>query len=64
MIPTQARPASTLPEPHATAAGNKYDLPALIDIALSNNPDTQQTWEQARAAAAAYGASRAPYYPV
>ncbi|MGB9379734.1 TolC family protein [Candidatus Binatus sp.] len=64
VIPTQARPASTLPEPHATAAGNKYDLPALIDIALSNNPDTQQTWERARAAAAAYGASRAPYYPV
>ena len=64
VIPTQARPASTLPEPHATVPGNKYDLPALIDIALSNNPDTQQTWERARAAAAAYGASRAPYYPV
>ena len=60
----QARPPSTIPEPHATSAGNQYDLPALIDIALSNNPDTQQTWEQARAAAAAYGASRAPYYPV
>ena len=64
VIPTQARPAITLPEPHVSVAGNKYDLPALIDIALSNNPDTQQTWERARAAAAAYGASRAPYYPV
>ena len=63
-IPTQARPASTLPEPRATGVGNKYDLPALIDIALSNNPDTRLTWNQARAAAAAYGASRAPYYPV
>ena len=63
-IPMQARPASTLPEPHATAAGNQYDLSALIDIALSNNPDTRQTWEQARAAAASYGASRAPFYPV
>ena len=64
VIPTQARPPSTLPEPRATASGNKYDLPALIDIALSNNPDTRQTWDQARAAADAYGVSRAPYYPV
>ncbi len=60
----QARPASTLPEPRATASGNQYDLPALIDIALSNNPDTRLTWYQARAAADAYGVSRAPYYPV
>jgi outer membrane protein len=64
VIPIQARPPSTIPEPHATSAGNQYDLPALIDVALSNNPDTRQTWEQARAAAAAYGASRAPYYPI
>ncbi len=63
-IPAEARPVSTLPEPRATTVSNKYDLPALIDIALSNNPDTRQTWERARAAAAAYGASRAPYYPV
>jgi outer membrane protein len=64
VIPMQARPASTLPEPHITSTGNKYDLPALIDVALSNNPDTRRTWLQARAAAASYGASRAPYYPV
>src|SRR5271167_4344879 len=63
-IPTQARPASTLPEPRAVGVGNKYDLPALIDIALSNNPDTRFTWNQARAAADAYGVARAPYYPV
>ena len=64
VIPMQARPPNTLPEPRATASGNKYDLYALIDIALSNNPDTRQTWYQARAAADAYGVSRAPYYPV
>jgi len=64
VIPMQARPASTLPEPRAASVSNKYDLPALIDIALSNNPDTRVTWDQARAAAAAYGVSRAPYYPV
>ncbi len=63
-IPMQARPPSTLPEPRVTSAGNRYDLPALIDIALTNNPDTRQTWELARAAAAAYGSSRAPFYPV
>src|SRR5260370_25586622 len=63
-IPTQARPPSTLPEPRVNQAGNKYDLPALIDIALSNNPDTRQTWYRARAAADAYAGSRAPYYPV
>jgi len=63
-IPMQARPPTTLPEPHATGSGNKCDLPSLIDIALSNNPDTRQTWDQARAAAAAYGVSRAPFYPV
>ncbi|HZC46443.1 MAG TPA: hypothetical protein VE243_08195, partial [Candidatus Acidoferrum sp.] len=60
VIPPQSRPASTLPEPRVTSVGNQYDLPALIDIALSNNPDTRQTWYRARAAAAAYGVSRAP----
>ncbi len=63
-IPMQARPASTLSEPRGSIADNKYDLVTLIDIALSNNPDTRQTWDQARAAAAAYGSSRAPFYPV
>jgi len=62
-IPMQARPPSSLPEPRVTSLGASYDLPALIDIALTNNPDTRQTWSQARAAAAAYGSSRAPYYP-
>jgi outer membrane protein len=63
-IPMQDRPPSRLPEPRATSVGNKYDLAALIDIALSNNPDTRVTWDQARAAADAYGVSRAPYYPI
>jgi len=64
VIPMQDRPPSTLPEPRVASVSHQYDLPALIDIALSNNPDTQVTWEQARAAADAYGVSRAPYYPV
>ena len=54
-IPAQARPPSTLPEPHPASTGNTYDLPALIDIALTNNPDTRVTWDQARASADACG---------
>jgi outer membrane protein len=64
VIPTQARPPSAMPQPSVAGATSEYDLPALIDVALSNNPDTRRTWLQARAAAATYGASRAPYYPV
>lgn len=41
----------------------KYDLPALIDLALSRNPDTREAWEAARAAAAGWGVSRAAFYP-
>jgi outer membrane protein TolC len=40
-----------------------YDLPAVIDLALRNNPDTRAAWESARRAASAYGRSLAPYYP-
>ena len=47
----------------ATASGTKYDLPALIDLALSRNPDTREAWQTARAAAAGWGISRAPFYP-
>src|SRR5512146_3400988 len=35
----------------------------VVDLALRNNPATVQAWANARAAAAAYGAAKAPYYP-
>jgi outer membrane protein TolC len=35
----------------------------VVDLALRNNPATMQAWANARAAAAAYGASRSAYYP-
>ena len=41
-----------------------YDMPGLIDLALTNNPDTRRMWEAARAAAANYGISKAPFYPM
>jgi len=49
--------------PQPTASGAKYDLPALIDLALSRNPRTREHWESARAAAAQWGIARAPFYP-
>ncbi len=44
-------------------AGTVYDLPALIDVALRDNPDTRATWAAAHRAAAEYGRALAPYYP-
>jgi outer membrane protein len=48
----------------AVQQNGPYDMPGLIDLALTNNPDTRRTWEAARAAAANYGISKAPFYPV
>lgn len=44
-------------------AGQVYDLPSLIDVALRDNPETRVAWEAARGAAARYGRSLAPFYP-
>lgn len=63
-IPASTRPAGTLAELSANDGAAAHDLPALIDIALQNNPETRGAWDRARAAAASYGASRAPFYPV
>ena len=38
-------------------------LPDVVDLALRNNPATRTSWAQARAAADAYGAARANYFP-
>jgi len=35
----------------------------VVDLSLRNNPATMQAWANARAAAAAYGASKSAYYP-
>lgn len=40
-----------------------YDLGSLIDLGLATHPATRAAWFQARAAAAAVGEARAPYYP-
>jgi outer membrane protein TolC len=53
----------TTPQVQLTDA-KTYGLPELIDLALRNNPSTRQAWASARAAAAAFGSSKAPYYPM
>jgi outer membrane protein TolC len=42
---------------------SELSLAELLDIALQNNPTTKQTWAMARASAAQYGESLAPFYP-
>jgi len=76
--PVEAKPAGIgqgesakppeMPGPEAGGAmqapvGAPYDLAALIDLALRENPSERGAWESARAAAAAYGSARSPYYP-
>jgi outer membrane protein len=41
----------------------KLSLPQFIDVALETSPTTRQTWQQARAAAAAWAQARSSYYP-
>jgi len=65
-IPAAERAPDRVAEPQPSTAPvgvPRYDLPELIAIALTNNPSTRVAWEQARAAAASWGASRAAYYP-
>ena len=58
-------PADGTSQPWAPPAENRiYELPELIDLALRQNPSTRQQWASARAAAAAFGAAKAPYYPL
>lgn len=47
----------------AIQSGREYDLAALADVALQNNPTTRRAWSAARVAAAQFGAAQAPYYP-
>jgi outer membrane protein len=64
-VPQAERAPSQVPiAPEQTQhAGPTYGLAQLIDVSLYNNPDTRVAWERARVAAAAYGSSRAAYYP-
>jgi len=52
----------TLP-PDMAARVDSLTLGDVVDLALRNNPSTRIAWENARAAAAAYGSAQGQYYP-
>lgn len=57
-------PSATQPQGNALVeADQTYTLPGLIDLALRANPETRQSWEEARAAAARLGRSESAWYP-
>jgi outer membrane protein len=62
-VPAAERAPQQVPRSPAEASHTQLSLPRLVDVALTNNPDTRVAWQRARAAAAAYGSSRAEYYP-
>lgn len=47
-----------LPVPQQT-----YDLPALIDLALQTHPETRQSWEEVKVAAARVDKQHSAWYP-
>ena len=65
-IPANVCP-SQAPSPNAFAQAiarqRPYESCELSDIGLRNNPQTQQTWFNARAAAFNLGAAKASLYP-
>ncbi|MGO9056157.1 MAG: TolC family protein [Candidatus Binataceae bacterium] len=62
-VPADLGVKATTPLPAPGASTKSYELSELVDLALRRNPDTRQAWASARAAAAAFGSSKAPYYP-
>lgn len=59
-VPPPVPPATNVATP---PAGATLDLPQLIDLALTNNPNTRITWLQARTAEANLGSARADLLP-
>ncbi len=66
-VPSHFRPMvcnnSYREEDERAFEGRRLDLADLIDIALQNNPLTQETWANAQAAAYAVGVSKSHFYP-
>ena len=62
---THAAPSPSTPDKPAVAPepGQTYDLPALVDLALQIHPETRQSWEEAKAAAARVEKQRSAWYP-
>jgi outer membrane protein len=62
-LPGEPSLSAPLADERATDPQHLYDLPELIDIAVSANPDTRIAWERARQAALAVGLAKATYLP-
>ncbi len=61
--PETRAPAAEAVPPDLAQRIQRLTVADVVDLALRNNPATVQAWANARAAAAAYGAAKAPYYP-
>src|SRR5258705_10098514 len=54
-----------IPDSRFTIDSDKtYSLPELIDMAEAHNPATRDSWERARAQAAALGVARSELFPI
>jgi len=60
VMPSEKSPE--MPQQFAAEREN-LTLAQLMDVALQINPDTQESWDRARAAAAEWGVARGSYYP-
>lgn len=56
-------PAAGAPSPSGLAVGGVLSLADAVELGLHNNPATRISWAQSRAAADAYGAARATFWP-
>ena len=59
----EAKPAPVVVPADLQQRVNELTLGDVVDIALRNNPSTQISWQNARAAADAYGSAKGQYYP-
>src|SRR5471032_1610271 len=63
VVPAEPAPAPPVMPPDLAPRANAFGLGDVVDLALRNNPQTQSSWAQARAGAAAYGAASSAYIP-
>jgi outer membrane protein len=66
--PSPQTPWTMAPAPRPVVAGPEalpadLTLPAAIDLALRNSPETRAAWQDAQAAAAGYGSARGAWWP-
>jgi outer membrane protein TolC len=61
--PEPVRSATVALPPDIAPRRDSLTLGDVVDVALRNNPQTQLSWAQARAGAAAYGAATAQRFP-